>query len=217
MTEQMVVDAAIAVGVNDFTIADIADRLGTGMSAIYRVFPTREMIVHQAMAFLITRYEQPADHGQPWWDYVEEYAAYLFAILTEHRIRTIHFLEGGVSVRTQFEARVNNMQSLLNRGFSADEAFEVLQGMTVIVGGAAVMQMHLDLARENGSNHRLESIKMKADPAWSGQPRICELIDIFAQEERHTEWKSILRMYIRGIAIRRNEKIPDDYVYQVKS
>ena len=209
LTEQMIVDAAIKLGLESFTISQIADRLGTGISAIYRVLSTREQIVQRAALFLISRHERPVDMGQPWWEYIESFAAYLFDVLTENQLRATYFLKGSVGAMIQFEAGERNYRSLMDRGFSAEAAVVVFQGMTMIVGGAAFTQIHMETARQNGQSHEREALDLKSDPRWADRPQMCELIEYFADEHLHVDWRTTLRAYLRGVALGRGEYLPD--------
>lgn len=204
----MIVDAAIEIGLDHFTIAQLAERLGTGISAIYRVMRTRDRIIERASTFLASQFSPPADHGQPWWDYIEACCAYYFAILTENKVRAAHFLEGGVSARSQFESGQGNYCALMARRFAPKEAFEVMQGAKMIVGGAALSFIHLQAAQENGADHARDARELLHAPSRAGDPAMAEIIAHFEQEAQHTDWRRHLRVYLRGVASARGEMLP---------
>lgn len=208
LTEQMIVDAAIEIGLDHFTIAQLAERLGTGISAIYRVMQTRDRIIERASTFQASQFSPPADHGQPWWDYIEACCAYYFAILTENKVRAAHFLEGGVSARSQFESGEGNYRALMVRDFAPLEAFEVMQGAKMIVGGAALSFIHLQAAQENGADHARDARELLHAPSRAGDPAMAEIIAHFEQEAQHTDWRRHLRVYLRGVASARGEMLP---------
>lgn len=205
LTERMILDAAIDIGLDDFTIAGLAEHLGSGISAIYRVAHTRAHIVEKAAAFLASRFIPPRDTGQPWWMFVEEYCEYFYAILTEDKARAAYFMDGGFSARTQFNSFSEIYRGLLSRGLTSDEAYDAVQGATMIVGGATLSHMHMVGARADGIDHRLDTLGMLETDPFAQEPALQAILERFSDERRHTDWRHHLRLYLQGFAARHNK------------
>lgn len=64
-TEQDVIDAAFAIGVDHFTLSQVADRLGVAAAALYRLFGSRDEIVHACIRYAADSV-RPPQRGQCW-------------------------------------------------------------------------------------------------------------------------------------------------------
>lgn len=64
-TEQDVIEAAFAIGINQFTLSQVAERLGVAAAALYRLFESRDAIVHACVRHAVTNTTGP-EHGLEW-------------------------------------------------------------------------------------------------------------------------------------------------------
>lgn len=65
--EQDVLREAMAMGLDRFTLTGIAERLGVVTSALYRLFPNRDMIVEKCLQQVVAEWRTP-DPGMTWQD-----------------------------------------------------------------------------------------------------------------------------------------------------
>lgn len=77
------VRAALALGIDRFTMGGVARELGVAPSALYRVVPDRDALIREALASIITHHTAPS-HDQPWQDQLRELADGTWELLDQH-------------------------------------------------------------------------------------------------------------------------------------
>lgn len=58
-SEQDVIDAAFAIGIDKFTLSQVAERLGVAAAALYRIFDSRDAIVSAAIQHAVAGIPEP--------------------------------------------------------------------------------------------------------------------------------------------------------------
>ncbi|MDO4901685.1 TetR/AcrR family transcriptional regulator [Actinomyces sp.] len=78
-----VVDAALDIGIDRFTLSDVAQRLGVATSALYRTISSREDLLRACLE-RIARDIDFSDLSGPWHRVARDYAERLWALLEAH-------------------------------------------------------------------------------------------------------------------------------------
>jgi AcrR family transcriptional regulator len=141
ITPAQIAEAALAIGLDQATIRNVADRLGMSVPGLYHHVRTREELLAMAAAHGLGEVPLPEDHGQPWTEWMLEYGRFVFDALvaqpeivgqilagTYNTIRLAQHLEGIFTVLT-------------TRGFTVEEADRTRRRLTDAVNGAAVAEI----------------------------------------------------------------------------
>lgn len=77
------VDAAVDLGLDRFTLADVAARVGVGESTVYNYVPSRDALLAKAAAAVFDRLDIDAE-AATWTDYVDVVAQRAFDLAARH-------------------------------------------------------------------------------------------------------------------------------------
>ncbi len=141
ITPAEIAEAALAIGLDQATIRNVADRLGMSVPGLYHHVRTREELLAMAAAHGLGQVPLPEDHGQPWTEWMLEYGRFVYDALvaqpeivgqilagTYNAVRLAQHLEGIFTVLTA-------------RGFTVDEADQVRRRLIDAVNGAAISEI----------------------------------------------------------------------------
>src|SRR5690348_8903321 len=81
ITPAQIAEAALAIGLDQATIRNVADRLGMGVPGLHPHVRTREELLAMAAAHSLGEVPLPEDHGQPWTDWMLDYGRFVFDAL----------------------------------------------------------------------------------------------------------------------------------------
>lgn len=138
LTLDQVVDGALAVGLDRFNMAMLADHLGVGVATLYQYVSGRDELARRAVSRQVARLPLPVDQGQPWADYVREYAQALQDALVSEPRAIAQFAQGGFGFESEVEMVDGFLAVLVSRGFSLVEAVRIVRHTGFIAFGAAV-------------------------------------------------------------------------------
>ena len=207
LTLDQVLDAAIELGVEDVAIATLAEHLGTGIAAIYRVVESRSELTRLAAGRLAEKFEAPTDCGQEWAVYAVEHAQALFRLQISDDSMIQRYIVGGLGPEFGLPSAEKAVGAFCQRGFEPEAAFRLLQGLANIAGAAAIRVMHLRNARKAGRPHNEQTLSVIAS-AKPGQFKYMKsLADAYANEAEFSSWHDILLSYLTGIATQRGETL----------
>ena len=149
LTLDQVLDGALAVGLDRFNMGVLAEHLGVGVATLYQYVAGRDDLVRRAVSRQVARLPLPVDAGQPWADYVREYALALQDALVSEPRSIAQFAEGGFGFETEVEMVDGFLAVMVLRGFTLAEAVRIVRHTGFIAFGAAVV-----IARERANAAR---------------------------------------------------------------
>jgi len=195
-----VIEAALAVGVRQLTMAAVAERLGVGKAVLYGYVGSRDELVQLATAHAASRHRFPTDEGQPWTLWVLEYARALFEAMTMEGDLFEAWLTARQSPMVEVDAAEMWLQVLTRRGFSGEAALQLRRAVSHLVIGAAAGMKH-DRALLQKGRPRPSSAKqavLSRPPEETALLR--QFVDVFAREVDERSWEFALFLLLRGVA-----------------
>jgi len=201
LTLDHLLDTAIALGLTDLNMKDLAAHLGVGIATIYRYVASRDALIGLAAGRRAIR-ATPADAGQPWQDIVRDYAASLFSSVGQDPSLVTGFIEARWGIAVELEFVDGFIGALGRRGFDAAEAMVLYRAMTKILLGAAVAAAHFAALAARGTSQTRELDA--ALGAWDADelPHLRAAAADYADEAAATDWRPALDAMI-GEAERR--------------
>lgn len=108
------VDAAIDIGLDTFTLADVATQVGVGESTVYNYVPGRDALYTRAAAAVFEQLDIEAD-ADHWTDYVDVVAQRAFDLAARHPGLREYVFDGPYEPTTvaTFEALIDRVQRWL--------------------------------------------------------------------------------------------------------
>lgn len=121
-TREDVIHAALNLGVAEFTLADVAKQVGVATSAVYRLFDSRDDLVHACMAHCTKTMDWDFPSSTPWDHALRQWAGRIWNVCDEYPgLDVLLFTVPGVFVHVRHS--INRLIKLLmKQGFSKDDA-----------------------------------------------------------------------------------------------
>lgn len=156
LTRDMVIDAAVELGLDRFGMKRIAEHLGVGISTLYQYVVNRDELLQLAIDRQLAAVALPGDREQHWSDYIIEYAVSLRDALAGEPHLILQVMDGGGGIERELAVTERFVEVLVARGFSIDEAVLAWRSIGAVTLGAAIALCR-DRAAEarNGSSSRM--------------------------------------------------------------
>lgn len=203
LTLDQVLDGALAVGLDRFNMGVLAEHLGVGVATLYQYVAGRDDLVRRAVSRQVARLPLPVDNGQPWADYIREYALALQDALVSEPRSIAQFSEGGFGFETEVEMVDGFLAVMVLRGFTLAEAVRIVRHTGFIAFGAAVV-----IARERANTARGDKTGKAVERAIARSPAGLPLMRAAAAlytAETSQLAAELLQPFIEQIARQRGE------------
>lgn len=141
VTAAQIAEAALAIGLDQATIRNVAERLGMSVPGLYHHVRTRDDLLAMAAAHSLGELPLPPDHGQPWTDWVLEYGRFVFDALVAQPEIIGQILASTYSSFRLAQHLEQIFTVLTTRGFTVDEADAIQRRLTEAVNGAAIAEI----------------------------------------------------------------------------
>ena len=141
ITPAQIAEAALAIGLDQATIRNVADRLGMSVPGLYHHVRTREELLAMAAAHSLGEVPLPEDHGQPWTEWMLEYGRFVYDALVAQPEIVGQILAGTYNTVRLAQHLERIFAVLTARGFTVEEADATRRHLTDAVNGAAVSEI----------------------------------------------------------------------------
>jgi AcrR family transcriptional regulator len=143
VTPALIAEAALTVGLDQATIRNVAERLGMSVPGLYHHVRTRDDLLAMAAAHSLGELPLPEDHGQPWTDWLLEYARFVYDALVAQPEIVGQIVGGTYNTIRQAQHLEQIFAVLTARGFTVAEADLAQRQLVAAVSGAAVSEISL--------------------------------------------------------------------------
>jgi len=198
LTLDQLIEAALAVGLHQLTMAAVADRLGVGKAVLYGYVGSRDELVQLAAAHAAAQHPFPEDRGQPWPQWILEYARALFEVMTMKGELLESWLTGGQSPVVEVDAAEMWLRVLTSRGFSGEEALQLRRAVSHLVIGAASSAKHDRSLRDGGRPRRISARQAVLSRPPEETLLLRQFVDVFAREVSAQNWEFALFLLLKG-------------------
>ena len=137
ITRAAIVEAAVAIGLDEVTMTSVAERLDVSVAALYRHVRGRGELVRLAADAQLKDSITPKDVGQHWADLARAYAGMLFASFVGQPGLILEYANGGFPPDSEVDGIERYLAAMHLRGFAPDEAVALMRDMRVVALGAA--------------------------------------------------------------------------------
>ncbi|WOK37539.1 TetR/AcrR family transcriptional regulator [Sphingomonas sp. C3-2] len=133
-----VIDAAVTLGLDRFSMKRVAEHLGVGIATLYQYVKNRDELLRLAIERQLETVDLPGDCEQHWSEYVIEYATSLKDALASEPHLILQVMDGGGGIERELAVTERFVEVLVARGFAIDEAVGVWRTIGAITLGAAI-------------------------------------------------------------------------------
>jgi len=150
VTPAQIAEAALAIGLDQATIRNVAERLDMSVPGLYHHVRTREELLAMAAAHSLGALPLPEDHGQPWTEWLLEYGRFVFDALVAQPEIVGQILAGTYSTVRLAQHLEQIFAVLTAQGFTVAEADVARRRLMDAVNGAAVAEIGRRAMEEAG-------------------------------------------------------------------
>ena len=196
LTTKQVIEAAIAMGLEDLTMAALAERLGVRVAVLYNYVKGRDELIDLAARHALSSQQFPEDHGQDWRDYALGYARAASELFRSDAHLLPLLISGNLSPAIKIDSVEAWLEAMTARGFSSSTALTLLNAIDAIIMGSAVQAAH---ARAHAPDYAGAVREAVASRPEGELPQLSAHIDNFVQIATSDEWDAPLQLLFDGI------------------
>ena len=203
VTPAQIAEAALAIGLDRATVRNVAERLGMSVPGLYHHVRSREELLAIAAAHSLGELSLPPDRGQPWEEWLVDYARFVYDALVEHPEIIGQILTGTVNTLREAQHLERVFEVLGQHGFSVSAAFDTYTAVTSAVIGAAASSIGRRAAIDAGhpplDDLRRATRALGADTV----PLVDELVRDSSSQVRRGDPFAVVRRVVAAIAAER--------------
>ena len=197
------IEAALAVGLQQLTMAAVAERLGVAKAVLYGYVGSREELVRISAAHASRRHRSPGDNGQHWAVWILEYAQALFEMMTTGSELMETWLSGGQSEAVEVDSGEIWLQVMTRRGFTGEEALQLRRAVSHLVLGAAAAAKREIVLRAAGRPRASEMPKAVTSRSPEETALLRQFVDVFSRPVEEGSWEYSLYLLLSGVVVAR--------------
>ncbi|QGP81105.1 TetR/AcrR family transcriptional regulator C-terminal domain-containing protein [Sphingobium sp. CAP-1] len=196
LTTRQVIEAAIAIGLDNVTMAALAQRLGVRVAVLYNYVKGRDELIDLAARHALTSQPFPDDHGQDWRSYATGYARAAYDLFRSDAQLLPLLMNGKLSPATKVDSVEAWLEAMTVRGFPPTEALALLKAIDAIVMGSAVQAAH---ARAHAPDYP-GTVRAAVTSRPKGDlTRLSAHLDSFVALAEPDAWEGSLHLLLDGI------------------
>lgn len=204
---QAILDAALAIGLDQVTMKAVADRLGVGISTLYQYVKNRSELVRLAALRQIMARSPPHGADQHWAEVALQYAEDLLKTLLAEPQLIVELMKGGLGPQIEAEILERFLGEMQAHGFTAEDGIRFYRSISMVTIGAAVGALNYAAAEASGAPHRVEIQRILTERGPDELPLIRQASAEYAREDIEI-WFTALHELLAGVAASRKEMLP---------
>ncbi|PTD21220.1 TetR/AcrR family transcriptional regulator [Sphingomonas fennica] len=208
LTRDMVIDAAIDIGLAAISMKRLAEHLGVGTATLYQYVGSRDELLKLAAARQVSSLDMDEASDLHWSKYIAAFAHAIQDQLVRYPQIIVQFIDAGLGPEVELEVAERFLQGMVTRGFTSEKALEIQShiGALAIAGAVAICRERASRARGRSSTARVQAALTHYAPE--------ELPLIRAQAQHYsTDTETIIDRLIvpliEKIARERGEALPE--------
>jgi AcrR family transcriptional regulator len=199
-----IAEAVLEMGLDDISMKAVADHLGVSVAGLYHHVGNRRELLVLAAEHSLSRVATPEDIGQHWDDWLREWARHVYHSFVEEPEILVQFMNGGLRWDAMGDVLDSVIRVLGRAGFDPIEAMTAFDTVAQCAVGAAVQEIRMRRATDEGRSALSELHRMVA-----GRPPD-ELVGLRALLDRPPlrtapDFGEHLTTVLVGLAVRRGE------------
>lgn len=205
---QAIIEAAIAIGLEDVTLKQVADRLGVAVPTLYRHVRNRDELVRLAAFQLTLSRVLPDNLSAHWAELAERYAESLFQSFVAEPQLIGELLKGRIGPHAEVDVLDQFLAGLAPHGFSPAEGAQLFHAIGMVTIGAAAGAIGLAASHTEGRPWAAAMRHTLAERDSEELSCVRRVLPTLLEVESIL-WHPALQQLLAGIAQARGEKLPE--------
>jgi AcrR family transcriptional regulator len=157
-----IAEAVLEIGLDGISMKAVADHLGVSVAGLYHHVGNRRELLVLAAEHSLSRVAAPEDTGQHWDDWLREWARHVYRSFVEEPEILVQFMNGGLRWDAMGDVLDSVIRVLGRAGFDPIEAMTAFDTVAQCAVGAAVQEIRLRRATDEGRSALSELHRMVA-------------------------------------------------------
>ncbi|MCC2603143.1 TetR/AcrR family transcriptional regulator C-terminal domain-containing protein [Sphingopyxis yananensis] len=209
MTIDQVLEAGMALGLENLTMGGVAAKLGVRITVLYGYVANKDELVRLVAMRASRDVVFPKDQQQDWQTYAVQHGQSLFSLLTGSGQLISQYFSGGLGPELEMDRMEAWLEFMTGRGFCAEEALRLYRQLGGVVVGGAVTHLHLAALSKGGTSFAQAAARTLAKRGANQVPHLASVYDDFA---RHAPvWESSFLALLKQVSAERGEAKDTDY------
>lgn len=204
---QAIIAAALEIGLEHFTLKQIADRLDVSLATLYRHVRNRGELVRLAAFQLTLSRALPDDHGAHWSELARRYAESLFESFLAEPQLIGELLRGRLGPHAEVDVLEQFLAALEPHGFTPVEGAQLFHAIGMITIGAAAGAIGLSASKLDDRPWTVEMRRTLDERDDDELPRVRRVLPALLEVDM-IPWLPALQQLLSGIAAARGETLP---------
>ncbi|MGH6782809.1 MAG: TetR/AcrR family transcriptional regulator [Sphingomonadaceae bacterium] len=209
LTREMVLDAAIEIGMSAISMKRLAEHLGVGTATLYQYVGSRDELLKLAAARQVSSLDMANTDDLHWSKYILAFARAIQEQLVQHPQIIVQFIDAGLGPEVELEVAERFLQGMVSRGFDAKDALDIQShvGALAIAGAVAICRERASRARGRSSAARIQAALAHYGP--DELPMIREQVEHYLADAEMI-LDRLIAPVVERIARQRGEELPGD-------
>lgn len=207
---EVILDAALGIGLEQVTMRAVADHLGVGISTLYQYVENRNELVRLAALRQALARTPPKDTGQHWAHLAVQYAQDLMKALVDEPQLLVELLKGGLGPRMEVDLLEHFLSAMQAHQFTPAEGIRLYRKIGMVAIGGAVGEMAVRAGRATNGAHPLEIRRILAERELDDLPLLRSAEQEYQRDDDQV-WLTALHELLGGIARNRGEALPPSF------
>lgn len=204
---QVIIEAAIAIGLEGVTLKQVADRLDVAVPTLYRHVRSRNELVRMAAFQLTLSRMLPSNLSAHWSELAERYAESLFQSFVAEPQLIGELLKGRIGPHAEVDVLEQFLTGLAPHGFTPAEGAQLFHAIGMVTIGAAAGAIGLAASQVEGEPWAAAMRHTLAGRDGDELPRVRRVLPTQLEVE-FIPWRPALHQLLAGIAHARGEILP---------
>jgi AcrR family transcriptional regulator len=157
-----IAEAVLDLGLDGISMKAVADHLGVSVAGLYHHVANRRELLVLAAEQSLSRVGAPEDTGQHWDEWLREWARHVYRSFVEEPEILVQFMHGGLRWDAMGDVVDSVIQVLGRAGFDPIEAMTAFDTVAECAVGAAVHEIRMRAATNEGRSALSELHRMVA-------------------------------------------------------
>ncbi|WP_380878802.1 TetR/AcrR family transcriptional regulator [Sphingomonas sp. DBB INV C78] len=209
LTRELVIDAAIEIGLAAISMKRLAEHLGVGTATLYQYVGSRDELLKLAAERQVSSLDMEGTEDLHWSRYCVAFARAIQDQLVQQPQIIVQFIDAGLGPEVELEVAERFLQAMTARGFGGAEALEIQShlGALAIAGAVTTCRERASRARGRSSTARVQAALAHYGP---------EELPLIRQQASHYSIEAeaildrLIAPLIERIARQRGEELPGD-------
>lgn len=159
LTREMVIDAAIEIGLAAISMKRLAEHLGVGTATLYQYVGSRDELLKLAASRQVSSLDVVTADDLHWSEFIIAFARGIQDQLVEHPQIIVQLIDAGLGPEVELEVAERFLTAMAKHGFSAEDALEIQThvGALAIAGAVTICRERASRVRGRSPTARVQA------------------------------------------------------------